>query len=149
MFEKEEMMVSVLTAEQKIKEERKSAEKQYDELKKDYQQTVNEMKLKSHHQGVLILQKHTYTFGEPTPFYSHGFQLFTGDEVAFPSGRKGIIVNISGTYYVETNKGAAKLIDIQKYNYLNRQFMLEGYVHGNLLTITKHFNLYEDVEDIV
>lgn len=141
MFNKEDMMVSVLVAEKIIKEKEEKFDESLKEVVNLLNNTVNTMKHNAMTKGFLTIFNSRFSFGEPTPYLSNGIQLFTGDEVEFKSGKKGVVVNIKEGYYIYTNAERAVLVDrvyMESIRSLFRGF--EGYETGDNLKITKHFN---------
>lgn len=150
MFRKEDMMVSLLVAEEKVKNTEERYKEIIDKQTEEHTSIINEMKNNSNQKGVVkIFRNNKYEIGEPTPFYSHGIQLFTGDEVEFKSGRRGIVVKRNKIYEIMTNKGIAELVTEEFIKEMTMAGIYgEGYVLGSNLKITKHFNMYKDGEEV-
>lgn len=150
MFNKEDMMVSLLTAEEKVNDTKEKYEEMMDKYIKEHTDIINEMKNNFHRKGVAkIFKDNQYEIGDPTPFYSHEIQLFTGDEVEFKSGRKGIIVKRNEGYEVMTNKGIATLVTEDFIKEMKMAgIYVEGYILASDIKITKHFNMYKDGEEV-
>lgn len=134
-------MVSVLVAESMIAENKNMYEETIEKMTEFHNKIINSMKHNSLLKGVLSIHNSHFDFGQVTPFFSNGIQLFTGDEVEFRSGKKGVIVKKGDTYYVYTNAETATLTSKKRMSELEDTFFdFEGYVTGDRLTITKHFN---------
>lgn len=135
------MMVSVLVAESMIEQNRKKHKEGTLEMNELYNKTINSMKNNARLKGVLSLRKMLFDFGQPTTFFSNGIQLFTGDEVEFRSGKKGVVVKRGEHYYIYTNAETAELVSDARFLELERSFFVfGGCTTGDRITITKHFN---------
>jgi hypothetical protein len=150
MFDKNEMLVTVAMAEEKIKGIKTETIKEIDRISSEYVHTINMMKDCSLIKGVARLRNMEYFIGEPTPFYVDGIHLFTGDEVEFRTGKKGIIVGFgNGEYMIYTNAETAKLVTDERFRELLTAFsMFEGVVTTQHIKITKHFNTFGDGEEV-
>lgn len=140
MFDKNDMMVSVLTAENKVFEIEKENKRVLNETVDKYNEIINSMKKNSKIKGVLKLRDQTFDFGEETPYFSKGLQLYTGDEVEFISGNKGVIVIVDNDYYVYTNSITFKLLTKAKMAELGDSIHFMRCTPVENLVITKHFN---------
>lgn len=149
MFNKKDMMVSLLVAEDMITTNNEEYKKSLSDTREKYNNVINSMKNNSNISGVAELFKSSFTIGESTPHFSNGIQLFTGDEVEFKNGKKGIIVFHNYSYMVYTNCETSKLVTHKQIEEMKRiYFSFSGYVIGDNLKITKHFNELTDGEEI-
>jgi hypothetical protein len=159
MFTRDEMLVPVGLAEEKIREKGNEFEEKLEKMKEEHVGIVNQMKEYARQRGHAVIRSLKFSIGKPTPFFDReGYRLYTGDEVAFRSGKLGIVTRgIEGGhpesdtpyYMIYTNKETAELVTEAKYEEMTRAFMMfEGVVKGEFLTITRHFNTLSDGDEI-
>jgi hypothetical protein len=155
MFTNDEMLVPVSLAEKKIREARATHKEELEKFHNDYVGIINTMKENSRIEAVAKIRNSEFGIGQPTPLFCKGIRLFTGDEVTFNSGKKGIITvyesakDSGARYMVYTNKETAEIVDDKRYEELTRAFLqFEGVVRPDFLTITRHFNTYVDGEEV-
>lgn len=149
MFNKKDMTISLLVAEKEMKEKEVMFREEIDALTKGKNKIINSMKSNSNIKGILKIRNSQFSFGESTPHFSNGIQLFTGDEVSFRDGKIGVVVKSNCKFMVYTNKEVADIVDEEYMKQLNIVFAkFEGYVLGDNLIITKHFNELKHGEEI-
>ena len=94
---------------------------------------------------VINVHNKSYAIGEPTGFYHHSTELYTGDEVELHNGKKGVILNFNGDFVIVTNKEISKLSSIKQVTPLARRNY--AYNHPNELKIVRrHSDLRLGVE---
>lgn len=80
MFTKDEILVPVGLAEEKIREKSTEFEEKLKKMKEEHVGIVNEMKEYARQRGHAVLRSMKFDIGKPTPFFDkEGYRLYTGE----------------------------------------------------------------------
>ena len=152
MFNKEDMMVSLLVAEEKVFETKKQLEEEKEALKDNLNAVINGMKESSTVVGYLGIHRWLSKVGINTGMKVEGVDLYTGDEVVVggEGGRRGIIHLEGSSIEVRTN---ADIYDIVSETDFNRNKLVfhsrsNSMISVKAIKITKHFNTLKVGEEI-
>lgn len=126
-----------------LKRIQKENKQEIKSLISEFNETINSMKANSEKgkQLKLKIRKHEYSVGENTQLKLNGIDVYTGDEMKFQSGRKGVIASNNGSLVILTNAEVYK-ID----HFVEDLNTFKGY--EGTVSFSKHFNELQLGEEI-
>ena len=149
MFNKEDMMVSLVKAEEKIQYVKDDCSIKLIKQMEIANHFIDSMKENYPIQISLKLNDIQYEIGNSTPLIdTNGFRVYTGDEVRLNvrsmGGKLGFIIcTHEGVYIFITNDGPLIIPDSAL-----RNTVIDEQSNMKFCTITRHFNSYREGEEI-
>lgn len=133
MFDKKDMMVSLVVAEVKFKELKEEYKESYDKLKNEFNDFINTTKAMTGYIGELTIRDMKCLIGYETGFEIDGIKVYTGDEIRLISkdwtlnGKVGVATMVEGQPYWRSNAECSYMQKGIKYEFVRHYI---HYKHG-------------------